>query len=157
MTRYWMRPATLEDIDPLVMRVRPEDVSELWAAAMATPERALRDGILLSPESWVGMADDLPLCIFGVAPVSLLGRVGAPWMVGTSDIDRHAFGFLKACKGAVAEMIAPYPYLFNFVDARNDKAVRWLKWLGFTMPPAEPYGPFGLPFHRFEMKRDVHV
>jgi hypothetical protein len=31
--------------------------------------------------------------------------------------------------------------------------VRWLRRIGFTLHPAEPLGPLGVPFHRFEMER----
>ena len=41
--------------------------------------------------------------------------------------------------------------MFNYVDARHTDAIRWLKWLGFTLHPATPYGPFDLPFHKFTM------
>ena len=45
-----------------------------------------------------------------------------------------------------------YSLLINFVDARHGVAIRWLKWLGFKVFPAKPFGPDKLPFHRFEMR-----
>ena len=44
-----------------------------------------------------------------------------------------------------------FPYMFNYVDVRHKEAIRWLKWLGFTLNEPTPYGPFGLPFHKFHM------
>ena len=157
MTTYWMRPATWADVEAIVPRIRQADVDELWAIAMSTPADCLRQGLNLSPKSWVGLADDTPLCIFGVTPIAMLGAVGAPWMVGTDDIDQHARGFVKACRGAVQQIFAPYDHLMNFVDARNLRAIRWLKWLGFEIFPAEPMGHEHRLFHRFEMKREAHV
>lgn len=148
-----MRPATWADVEAILPRVRQADVEELWASALATPEECLRLGLERSPEAWVGLADETPLCIFGVSSMAILGAEGAPWMVGTDDIDLHAKGFLKACRGALARMFEPYESLYNFVDARNARAIRWLKWLGFEIAEARPMGPLGLPFHRFEMKR----
>jgi len=92
------------------------------------------------------------VCIFGVAPASLLGSVGVPWMIGTQEIDSHAKAFLRRNKAYVERMSELYNYLVNFVDARNTRAIGWLKWLGFTILEAQPHGPDGLPFHRFEMR-----
>ena len=43
------------------------------------------------------------------------------------------------------------------VDARNARAIRWLRWLGFRIHPAEAHGIQGLPFHRFEMRSPADV
>ena len=48
-------------------------------------------------------------------------------------------------------MRALFPYLFNFVDARNMKSIRWLKHLGYAVGPPVPFGVAGLPFHPFSM------
>lgn len=92
-------------------------------------------------------------CVFGVAPLrGLLGKQAAPWMLGTPLIDKHPSVLISESRKYVARMLSQYPHLFNCVDARNKRSIRWLKWLGFTIHPAAPYGVAQLPFHLFEMK-----
>ena len=49
-------------------------------------------------------------------------------------------------------MAGGYTWLVNWVDDRNTCAIRWLKWMGFTIHEPEPYGVANLPFRRFDMK-----
>jgi hypothetical protein len=149
---YAVIPARLEHVEPMLSIIRQADIDELWAANRVSPAYALRRGIACSTLSWTGTVDDRPVCIFGVAPASLLGSVGVPWMIGTQEIDSHAKAFLRRNKAYVERMSELYNYLVNFVDARNTRAIGWLKWLGFTILEAQPHGPDGLPFHRFEMR-----
>jgi hypothetical protein len=44
----------------------------------------------------------------------------------------------------------------NYVDARNVRAVKWFKWLGFEVSEPEPFGLNGELFHRFTNAREVH-
>jgi RimJ/RimL family protein N-acetyltransferase len=47
--------------------------------------------------------------------------------------------------------------LENYVHAENKASVRWLKWLGFTMDEAAPYGPRGENFiHFYKALSDKH-
>lgn len=145
-------PALLCEVAALARRA---DREELWAAAHLTPfQVVMRAGVF--GDAWVGILDGSPICAFGVVPISASTGWGAPWMVGTVRLDRHARGFLSASREVVAELLAHWPRLTNYVDARNTRAIRWLKWLGFAFQPAEPWGADGLPFHRFEM-RGNHV
>ena len=48
-------------------------------------------------------------------------------------------------------MLKTYRVLTNYADARNTTAIRWLRWLGFNILPAIPFGLDGLPFHPFEL------
>jgi hypothetical protein len=44
----------------------------------------------------------------------------------------------------MVEMIQEsFPVLRGFVDCRNERSKKWLKWLGFTFGP--PYEVKGLP------------
>lgn len=148
---YAIIPATREHIESMAARARKADVDELLAAAGKTPAQAMEDGLRISLEAWVGTADGEPFCMFGLASPALLAGSGVPWMVGTVDLDRHAKVFLRHCRPVVAHWAESFD-LWNYVDARNTRAVRWLRWLGFTIHPSEPHGLQGLPFHRFDMR-----
>lgn len=150
---YAMVPAEAEHIDDLLAwGIRQADIDECWAASRMTPEEAMREGMKVS-SAWTGLLYGIPVCMFGVTPVSLLSGTGAPWMIGTNYINRHPKAFLVGSKVVIRGMLAQFEHLFNFVDARNKQAVKWLKWLGFTIYDPVPYGPFNRLFHPFEMRR----
>lgn len=103
--------------------------------------------------AWTGTIDDVPVCMFGAVALSLLTRSGVPWMVGSTELDRHAVALVRRSRPAVATMRDVYHSLANLVDARNIAAIRWLRWCGFTVFE-EPiiHGPDRLPFHPFVMQ-----
>lgn len=144
-------PATADHAADLAPRLRRADADEVWASGHFRPEEALRLSLGLSLMAWAGLVDGVPMCLFGVSPVSLMSGVGAPWMLGAEGLERYAVPFLRRNRTYVAEMAALCPRLENHVDARNALSIRWLRWLGFTIHPAAPHGPFGMPFHRFTM------
>ena len=145
-------PAEVSHVQAMAGRFRPADVDELWAAAHRTPEACCELGLAVSPLCWTALFDGTPVAMFGVSPAALIGGVGCPWMVGTVELDRHAYTIMRHCGGPLARMQEAFRHLVNFVDARNTKAIRWLKRLGFVFGPAEPHGVDGLPFYRFEME-----
>jgi hypothetical protein len=42
----------------------------------------------------------------------------------------------------------------NLVHARNERAVRWLRWLGATIDPAVSWGLAGEKFMPFSFRRE---
>lgn len=150
-------PLTPELIEVLAPRIRQADRDELWAAHCRVDMRAaLLEALAVSTEAFAAMAGDTPICAFGIAPMSLLGSQGTPWMLGTEEIRQHVRPFLDGSRVVVARWRQDWSLMVNCVDARNRDAIRWLRWLGFQLDDARPYGPFNLPFHRFEM-RSMHV
>ncbi|KAB0670351.1 hypothetical protein F6V30_09365 [Oryzomonas sagensis] len=147
-----MVPARACHIPAIATAVRDADRAELWAAARLTPAESMARALGRSAMAWTGLMADRPVCMFGVVPSSILGNVGRPWMVGTRHLDEHPFVFLRRCRGCVGQMRRRFDRLENWVDARNERAIRWLAWLGFEIGPApEQLGPFGLRFFRFGM------
>lgn len=153
MTVARVVPAMAEHVALVAPRVREADRAELWASGRSTPEQALAYGFSHSSSAWTGFVDDVPVCMFGVAPVSLLGGLGSPWMIGTDAIEAHQFAFLRRCRPCVEQMRSLYDVLVNWVDDRNVVAHRWLRWLGFTLHAPEPHGPDGVLFRRFDWRR----
>lgn len=154
MSVYQVIPAQPEHISLMSGRWREADIRELQASSGSTPEEAIAHGLEISMDAWTAFVDGDPICIFGVAPLSIVDCHGAPWMIGTVDLERHAMGFLRRSKKVVDQVIfRRWDRLTNFVDARNETAIQWLKWLGFDILPPETYGVAQLPFHRFERVR----
>jgi len=72
-------------------------------------------------------------------------------MVGSDKAAGRRRWFLAESRRQVGRMLGHYARLENRVDARNGPAIRYLRWLGFTLEPATPWGAAGLPFHKFSM------
>ena len=150
-------PALPCHVPRIAENARKADEVELWAAACKSPADVMNQALDKSVLAWTGFIDGNPVCMFGVTPGAPLSGCGIPWMVGTRHLDRYAVLFLRRCRPVVEEMLSHFDLLHNYVDSRNVRAVRWLKWLGFEMSEPKPYGPFGVPFHAFQMKEINHV
>jgi hypothetical protein len=149
-----LRAVAAGDAARLAARMRPGDIAEVEAATGSDPERAVRLGIAESDPAFLLAADfDGELgAVFGVAPVSLATGSGSIWMLGTTVMDGNGRSLGLVARRYVEEALQAYPVLFNYVDARNAPSLRLIRWLGFEIAPARPFGARGLPFHRFELR-----
>lgn len=146
-------PATADHVAALLTHIRPADVDEFIAASGQSPAEVLEHALRVSTRAWAGVVNDEVIGIFGVAPSSLIGGKGIPWLVGSTLIERNYRIFLRNSMPVVSEFLSLYPHLENFVDQRNHVAKSWLHWLGFKLEEPAPYGVQGLPFHRFHMEK----
>jgi len=147
-----LRQPTPEDVENLILNMRQPDIEELLAST-GNVAKTVRDSVRMSKYAWSVYADDQFVCIFGVGSPSLLSDTGIVWMLGTDLIERYKGAFIRHSKAYISAMLTVYPYMTNFVDARNTRTIRWLKFMGFTFLPARPYGIKRLPFYQFEMRR----
>lgn len=146
---YDVVAATAAHADYLASHMREADAAEVWASGHHTPAEALHLSMKVSREPMTGTVDGQPVCMFGLVAVTALSDFGVPWLLGSEELPRHARVFLRANKLLVGHWRSQYAILENYVDARNKVAIRWLSWLGFTVFPAQPFGPEQLPFHKF--------
>jgi hypothetical protein len=147
-----IRPATAGDARTLYKNLREADRQECEAYGPHDIAGMIERSVRRSDPCWAALADGQLGCIIGAAPLSLLGGLGSPWMLGTPVLDRHSRILMRAAPRYISVMLQAYPHLVNFVHAKNSTSVHWLRRLGFTLHAAEPYGPLGEPFHKFEMK-----
>ena len=140
------------DIDMLVENMRKHDIQEVNAATRMGIRNAVKTSVNLSSYSKTGLVNDELVCMWGVCPISLISGSGSPWMLGTDLIEKKQRVFLRRSKPWLNDIRKDYRYLENFVDERNVMSIKWLKWLGFEMDEAEPYGIHGEPFHKFTME-----
>ena len=150
--RIEFRPASFTDVDPIASRMREADKREVWATALMRPDQALAESLRASTHAWTKLLDDRPVGMFGCSPMAHLTGSGSAWLLGTDDLAINPMRFVKESRRWVGTMLEVYNPLVNWVDARNAASVRWLRWLGFAIMSPAPFGPFGLPFHRFEMR-----
>lgn len=144
-------PAKLYHKVYLAENMCQRDRDECWAAGHKTPLQAITESLAASPNAQVGLCRGRVVCMYGVAEISILSNIGIPWLLGTDEIEKHSKYFLRQNRYYMKQVKKRYAFLFNFVDARNIVAIRWLKWLGFRIHDAQNFGPDDMPFHRFEM------
>lgn len=128
--------------------MREQDRAEALAIGMA-PERALWRSYTLSMFAHTCFVDGKAAAVFGLV-TNLLDDVGAPWLATTPEIERVKLSFVRYARAEVGLMLTVRPRLVNFVDARYDRAQRFLEAIGFTLDAPAPYGPNGEMFRRFE-------
>ncbi|TXH16744.1 MAG: hypothetical protein E6R03_04980 [Hyphomicrobiaceae bacterium] len=146
-----VRRPTPEDVEFIIANIRDEDVAEIAALDGGNVRDALNETPDMDKNAFVWEREGKVHAIFGVNPVPELGKVGVIWLLATKTFDDHFMVFAAACKTVFGVVIKDYEYLFNYVHSENKKSIKWLKWLGFDVEPAEPIGINGAKFHRFEM------
>lgn len=146
--------ATLEHIEALAPRLRPEDLAEIKAVSGEGPLEALTASVAYSPKSWAWLHNGEVMAIFGVAQHPGNSMKGVPWLLAAPGIERHKIYFLRACQSYIEEMLDETPVLENWVDCRNTVSIQWLAWCGFSLVEVNPFfGVQRLPFIRFVKAR----
>jgi stage V sporulation protein SpoVS len=131
-----MLPSTEDDARELAPLLRAEDRAEVLALGVA-PVDGLLQSLAAAREAWTYRDDGRIICMAGVAPLSLIGSTGIPWLLGSPLVVAHRRAFMVETRRMVARWLDWFPVLRNVVDARYQAAIRWLRWLGFTI--GEPF------------------
>lgn len=136
-------------VDAVIRNIRQADVDEIWASAAILPRDALYISLKCAEVSRTWLIDGCPAAIGGV------GVGGVIWLITTDLVERHQRQFLAESHREMEKVKLNYERLFNFVDVRNLRAIRWLQWMGFTMSKPIRYGVFRKLFLYFEWCNDV--
>lgn len=147
-----MRRLDIVDATPVLVgrvsdRLRHADAVELAASSGMEPAQALAAAYLLSGECKCALADGVPLALLGVDPLG--GGAGAPWMVGTTELEKYPRQLLVQGRELVSGWLERFSILVNFVHAENARSIAYLYKLGFTIDEQRPHGPLSAPFHPF--------
>lgn len=150
--------ATPEHARALALHMRAEDAAEAWASAGERPYEAVMSSLEASDVAFSAFLFSELAAMYGLCPLrdgTVLGgsRTAAVWCLTTPAVNRYPKTFLKACRLVLPTLSERYPALINVVDARYAAAVRWAKWLGFSVQPPLPFGPENLPFHLVILRR----
>lgn len=146
----WVKPVAY-----VAENLRSYDVAELWCISRDRPEEALRQGIEMSQEAYVGYWRDVPVAVFG-CHTTALGLRGVPWLLGTDTLTRNPRPFLSFARRYLSHLRAAHTELSNVVHSQNAPSMLFLRRLGFEM--SEPYQiATGAVVHTFTMKGDLHV
>ena len=109
----------------------------------ALEREAMNYALAMSAYIWVGLIDGGLACIWGLIPPTLLSNQAYLWLNTADLIKGHQFLLVRHSQLVMEEMLEEYPSICGHAIIGNDKAIRWLKWLGATF--SEPQGR-GLPF-----------
>lgn len=153
MAKAEVLPIEQCDIEAVLPIIRQADRDEIEGALQIPLDTSLAEGLANCCKASKIVVDDQIVALFGDSRHD--DDLGVPWLVSTVHVERHPRAFLQVCKPEVEEMLTRHRCLINFVDVRNTVAIRWLEWLGFTFGEPEPYGPLGMPFKPFWMKRSA--
>ena len=132
--------------------MREEDVIEINLAGGHTPHEALLIGYENSEMCCTVLVDDVPALIFGTKYKSIISDEAYVWMLATDLIDKIHYRFLIRCRSVVNAMMKGKRAICNYVWSGNQVSIKWLKWLGFNIAEAQPYGVAAQNFHYFEMR-----
>lgn len=142
--------------DHIADHLRDSDVEEVAASSGLSPHSALHTSLALSTHAYCIESDRVgPVALFGAAPHPL-PEVGIAWMLGTDGIRLEARHIARHTRRYLDELNAAYPILWNYIDARNELSMRWLRWGGFELLGDHRVGPEGLLFHTFA-RTQFHV
>lgn len=135
--------------DYIAAHMREIDRREIYYMATLDPQRAINVTAAHAVAAWAVLLDGVPALIFGINRRSRTSLIGVPWLLATDALDEHPLALAKASKEYVARFFRAFDRMENHVLASNVKTLRWLRWLGFDMEEARPFGAFGQPFVRF--------
>ena len=144
MKENYVRKAELNDALELAPKMRIGDRKEIMASNGSTPLESLvipftQKGAKIY--SIIGTKSEGVIGMFGSTPTKEKDY-GVVWLLSSEHLFRHIKQFIKECPKWVAEMSEGYEYVYNFVDERNWKSLKWLQFLGFE--PKKKIGDFGV-------------
>ena len=105
MIKAQIVPATAEHIEAIIPLVRQADIDEFLATNGWSPRRVLETGLRTSTFCCAGLINGEVVTVFGVAPASMIGGSGIPWLVGTDALEKYQRTFLRRCGKVVNAML----------------------------------------------------
>jgi hypothetical protein len=144
-----IRPAQVGDVDIILANCRERE-REAYARLGQSSHTYLASVLSQSAESFSGLVDGVPCCMWGVVRGSLLSDSAFLWLITCYMIEDYPFTFIRRSQIWLADLRKRYHYIHGVVQADNLVSVKWLKWLGFTVYGFEFIEGYALK--RFEMR-----
>lgn len=132
MSKLTFVPAKAAHIRAIAGKMRDIDVATSLASGDASALAGLTRTFRKSSMRITALLDGVPVIMFGVEDINVLGGVGAPWIVPTFDADACTVAFVRFSRPWFSQLSARYSILRGVADRENHRAIRWLSWLGFS-------------------------
>jgi hypothetical protein len=150
-----LRETTSEHLDAIAANARKADVFECYFLNGKPFNETLQDALRVSRSTTTWMHNGKPAAVYGVSLIK--GEKASPWLLGSKLMDsflepgsiRNHTRFMKQSRWVIGGWQQMYESLENYVWKENEKAVEWLRALGFEIHSAKPFGKFREPFHKF--------
>lgn len=114
--------------------MRPRGLAVGWCRALRETQHKRCLGVALGfvkNSTQLLLLDGNVIAIFGVGHMRNRPQDGRIWMLGSDELFRQGRVLLRDGPIWVREMMKGHTVLGNFVDARNEPYIQWLKRLGF--------------------------
>lgn len=138
-------------IPPIAENMRAADIEEARAFGHS-PHQALWLGLKASVDCMTALEDGEPVAMLGLVPKNVLEGEGSPWMLGTDAIYANPRATMVLSRKMIEVWSDSTPRLQNLIAVGNDRALRYLRRLGFAIGK-ERTVIGGVEFVTFSMER----
>lgn len=128
-----IRKSIQEDILPIAVNMRDEDVKEIWDSNRSSPYKSLVKGLKSNGDTWTILVSGVPIGMVGVCRGTLLCSKGTIWLLGTDALVEDRKLFLRMSRLVLKNLSEGFSRLENYVSTENKCSLRWLRALGFTI------------------------
>lgn len=132
-----IRPAIPQDLERVEPHLTPEGLKELAEVYGMSAHECLRRNFAASTEVWAMVKGETVLCLFGVAPLSILEGVGEFWIVSTTHICSNRFAFARMCRTFLPRLMEHWGELRGLVEHSRTDVTTWARWLGVQIVPRD--------------------
>lgn len=137
-----------KDLKTVLSNLREADVKEMEMIYGKDWFKPVFDGWKKLKGARIGYTNDgIPIVICGTFTVGDIGYIG---MLATQDIEKEQRSFLVQGKKWVDSH--KHKLLMNYVYSENKLAIKWLKWLGFTVETHYGLGNRFLLFYKGDLR-----
>lgn len=77
-----------------------------------------------------GKIDGELACIWGLVPPTIMSNQAYIWLYTTEVADEHTFILVRYSQHMIEKMLEEFEALTGHCKAGDDRAIRWMKWLG---------------------------
>lgn len=101
------------------------------------PDQSLVDEIRRANFASAGLIDGEVACVWGVRADTILNDSAYFWMLTTRLVDEHPFIFVRHSQLMAQKILKDFSRLHGWVLEDNHRSIKWLRWLGCTLVPAQ--------------------
>jgi hypothetical protein len=104
--------------------------------------------------TFIGYSDDLVACVYGLITPTLLSDRAHMWLLTTDVVSDHKFVFVRHSQVVIEAILERYSQIVGETSVKDEKAVRWMKWLGaeFAYPDGVELVPFAITRESFRRR-----